>query len=293
MKEKLFNELENYLILIKEKAHQKSLKNLDHSIELLEIDLINFKRRLNNNSWQISYNDFFNKIPEEIKIYSSADLNYFFNTQSNLSEKNYNLKNSLLHIYNENIIFNLDKISENLKKWAFQELESIISSFKLVSFTHSNRNEDILSDSKKKLIHNIELFNQNLILKKERLVSKLGDLKIKVDKLNDYSFLSLNESKKYVSLDQDANSFWNFENLQNYFSEKFISLLDLLSVEKIQEYQPSKNDQLNLLRDFIEYRIPSKKNLKQIPKLYLQLFSNDTKPNSFFSSFISNQEKIF
>ena len=291
MKEKLFNELENYLILIKEKAHQKSLKNLDHSIELLEIDLINFKRRLNNNSWQISYNDFFNKIPEEIKIYSSDDLNYFFNTQSNLSEKNYNLKNSLLHIYNENIIFNLDKISEDLKKWAFQELESIISSFKLVSFTHSNRNEDILSDSKKKLFHNIELFNQNLILKKERLVSKLGDLKIKVDKFNDYSFLSLNESKKYVALDQDANSFWNFENLQNYFSEKFISLLDLLSVEKVQEYQPSKNEQLNLLRDFIEYRIPSQKNLKQIPKLYLQLFSNDTKPNSFFSSFISNQEK--
>ena len=72
-------------------------------------------------------------------------------------------------------------------------------------------------------------------------------------------FYSLNESKKYVSLDQDANSFWNFENLQNYFSEKFISLLDLLSVEKIQEHQLSKNDQLNLLRDFIEYRIPSKK----------------------------------
>ena len=98
MKEKLFNELENYSILIKEKAYQKSLKNLDQSIELLEIDLIKFKRILNNKSWQISYNDFFNKIPEEIKIYSSDDLNYFFNTQSNLSEKNYNLKNSLLHI---------------------------------------------------------------------------------------------------------------------------------------------------------------------------------------------------
>ena len=86
--------------------------------------------------------------------------------------------------------------------------------------------------------------------------------------------MGVDESKKYVALDQDANSFWNFENLQNYFSEKFISLLDLLSVEKVQEYQPSKNEQLNLLRDFIEYRIPSQKNLKQIPKLYLQLFNN-------------------
>ena len=70
---------------------------------------MDYKRILNNISWQISYDDFFSKIPEEIKIYSSDDLNYFFNTQKSLSEINYNLKNSLLNLYNENVIFSLEK----------------------------------------------------------------------------------------------------------------------------------------------------------------------------------------
>ena len=81
------------------------------------------------------------------------------------------------------------------------------------------------------------------------------------------------------------------KNLQNYFSEKFISLVNLLSSEQLQDPQLSKNDKLNSLRDFIECRIPSKKNLKEVPKLYLQLFSNETKPNPFFSNFISDQVK--
>ena len=147
--EKLFTELHNYLELIYKKSYQKSLKNLDHSIALLETDLMDYKRILNNISWQISYDDFFSKIPEEIKIYSSDDLNYFFNTQKSLSEINYNLKNSLLNLYNENVIFSLEKISEDLKKWSLQEMDLIISSFKLVSFTHANQNNDILLDSKK------------------------------------------------------------------------------------------------------------------------------------------------
>lgn len=289
--EKLFTELDNYLELIYKKSNLKSLKNLDYSIELLETDLMNYKRIINNISWQISYDDFFSKIPEEIKIYSSDDLNYFFNTQKSLSEINYNLKNSLLNLYNENIIFSLEKISEDLKKWSLQEMDIIISSFKLVSFTHSNQNNDILLDSKKKLLHNIDLLSQNLNLKKERFVYSIEDIRTRVDKFNDYSFLLLNESKKHITSYQNANSFWKFENLQNYFSEKFISLVNLLSSEQLQDQQLSKNDKLNSLRDFIECRIPSKKNLKEVPKLYLQLFSNETKPNPFFSNFISDQVK--
>ena len=50
-------------------------------------------------------------------------------------------------------------------------MDLIISSFKLVSFTHANQNNDILLDSKKKLLQNIDLLSQNLTVKKERFVS--------------------------------------------------------------------------------------------------------------------------
>ena len=61
--------------------------------------------------------------------------------------------------------------------------------------------------------------------------------------------------------------------------------------QELEQQQSSKNDKLNLLRDFLEHRTPSRKSLAELPKLYLQLFNDDTKPNPFFSSFISKQEK--
>ena len=51
----------------------------------------------------------------------------------------------------------------------------------------------------------------------------------------------------------------------------------------------SKKDKINLIREFVEKKVPSSKSISDIPKLYLQLFSNDTKPNAFFSDFISKK----
>ena len=50
----------------------------------------------------------------------------------NLVEKNYNLKTTLLYVYNEKIIFPFDKFFKDYIKWALSDLESLISSFKLV-----------------------------------------------------------------------------------------------------------------------------------------------------------------
>jgi len=290
--EKLFDPMDALSNLSKKKSALKKQLTFDFWIQQLETDFINFKRSLVKDSWQINYDDFFSKIPEEINLYSTEDINYFYNSQNNLDEKNYNLKTTLLYVYNEKIIFPLDKFFKDYIKWALSDLESLISSFKLVSFTQNNqKSEDLLRDSKKKLQKDIDLLLQKINLKKERLASFLDDLKLITSKFNDYQFLLLNESKKFIELNEDSNNKYNFEFIQNYISNKFIAVVDLLSYQELEQQQSSKNDKLNLLRDFLEHRTPSRKSLAELPKLYLQLFNDDTKPNPFFSSFISKQEK--
>ena len=99
-----------------------------------------------------------------------------------------------------------------------------------MSFTQNNqKSEDLLRDSKKKLQKDIDLLLQKINLKKERLASFLEDLKLITSKFNDYQFLLLNESKKFVKLNEDSNNKYNFEFIQNYISNKFIAVVDLLS----------------------------------------------------------------
>ena len=290
MKEKVFSPIEKILNACSKKLKLKEPTKIDIWISQLEVDYNSLKRSLIDNTWQINYEDIFNKFPDEIKVYSSDSINYFYNSQNNLLEKEYNLKNSLQYIYNEKIISPIVDLIDQHEEWVQKELENLISSYKLVSFTLSNQEEkDLLKDSKKKLLNTMELFNQHLSQKIDRFISFLDDLKVEINKFNDHQFLMLNESKKIIQLNPKDNSVFNFEKIQNYISEKFLSFIDLLSSEDKVSHLQSKKDKINLIREFIEKKVPSPKSISEIPKLYLQLFSSDTKPNAFFSDFIEKK----
>ena len=128
----------------------------------------------------------------------------------------------------------------------------------------------------------MELFNQNLSQKIDRFISFLDDLKVEINKFNDHQFLMLNESKKIIQLNPKDNSVFNLEKIQNYISEKFLSFIDMLTVEDKVSYNQSKKDKINLIREFVEKKVPSSKSISDIPKLYLQLFSNDISQMLFF-----------
>ena len=238
MKEKVFSPIEKILNACSKKLKLKEPSKIDHWISQLEVDYNSLKISINDNNWQINYEDIFNKFPEEIKVYSSEAINYFYNSQNNLLEKEYNLKNSLQYIYNEKIIFPIVNLIDQYEKWIQKELENLISSYKLVSFTLANQEEkDLLKDSKKKLLNTMELFNQNLSQKIDRFISFLDDIKVEINKFNDHQFLMLNESKKIIQLNPKDNSVFNFEKIQNYISEKFLSFIELLTVEDKVSYQ--------------------------------------------------------
>ena len=117
MKEKVFSPIEKILNACSKKLKLKEPSKIDHWISQLEADYNSLKISINDNTWQINYEDIFNKFPEEIKVYSSEAINYFYNSQNNLLEKEYNLKNSLQYIYNEKIIFPIVNLIDQHEKW--------------------------------------------------------------------------------------------------------------------------------------------------------------------------------
>ena len=235
--------------------------------------------------------DIFEKIPSEINLYSPQDLDNFLTKQNNLIEKQYNLKSSLQFLYSEKIIFSISSASNDYKEWLSEEFEELISSFKLVVFTMDNqKSPELLKDAKKKLILKIEEFDKNSKLKNERLNSYFEDLKVSTRKFSDYHFLLSNESKKYVE-SSSSSSKSVLVSIQNFISEKFLSFVDLVSVEEPPKELRSQSDKINIIRNFVQDCNPTKTQLDDLPKLYLQLFNNSTKPNNFFSGFI--EDKIY
>jgi hypothetical protein len=78
-------------------------------------------------------------------------------------------------------------------------------------------------------------------------------------------------------------------NIQNFISEKFLSFVDLVSIEEPVKELRSQSDKIKIIRNFVQECTPTKTQLDNLPKLYLQLFTNSTKPNTFFSEFIESK----
>jgi hypothetical protein len=237
----------------------------------------------------INNEDIFEKIPSEINLYSPQDLDNFLTKQNNLIEKQFNLKSSLQFLYSEKIIFSISSASNDYKEWLSEEFEELISSFKLVVFTMDNqKSPELLKDAKKKLILKIEEFDKTAKLKNERLNSYFEDLKLSTRKFSDYHFLLSNESKKYVE-SSSSSSKSTLVSIQNFISEKFLSFVDLVSVEEPPKELRSQSDKIKIIRNFVQDCNPTKTQLDDLPKLYLQLFNNSSKPNNFFSGFIEDE----
>ena len=230
-----FIQIEELLNLSSKKSLLKKQININNWIDKLERSFRSIVRSLEPNNWMINYEDIFEKIPSEINLYSPQDLDNFLTKQNNLIEKQFNLKSSLQFLYSEKIIFSISSASNDYKEWLSEEFEELISSFKLVVFTMNNqKSPELLKDAKKKLILKIEEFDKNSKLKNERLNSYFEDLKVSTRKFSDYHFLLSNESKKYVE-SSSSSSKSALVSIQNFISEKFLSFVDLVSVENLQK----------------------------------------------------------
>ena len=152
----------------------------------------------------------------------------------------------------------------------------------------------LIKDSVQKFNGKMIEFEKNLSLNKERFNSFINDLKINANKFPDYQYLMSNESKKYIdSATPLSSSSPSFYKIQNYISEKFLLLIDLLTIDNSLNESKSKSDKTIAIRDFINKCTPNEIDLNNIPKLYLQLFSKDANPNTFFSGFITKQISSF
>ena len=274
-------------------SSKKSLLNkqidINNWIDKLERKFGSVIRSLEPNNWTIINDYIFDKIPSEINLYSPEILDNFLNQQNNLIEKQFNLKSSLQFLYSENIIFPINKAIMDYREWLSEEFEELISSFKLVVFTMDNQNSpELLKDAKKKLNLKIEEFKKTFSLKNERLNSYFEDLKINTTKFSDYHFLLSNESKKYVD-SSSSSSKSGLVNIQNFISEKFLSIIDLVTIEEPVKELRSQSDKIKIIRNFVQDCNPTETQLDDLPKLYLQLFTNSAKPNTFFSEFIENK----
>ena len=286
-----FIQIEELLNLSSKKSLLKKQININNWIDKLERSFGSIVRSLEPNNWMINNEDIFEKIPSEINLYSPQDLDNFLTKQNNLIEKQFNLKSSLQFLYSEKIIFSISSASNDYKEWLSEEFEELISSFKLVVFTMDNqKSPELLKDAKKKLILKIEEFDKTAKLKNERLNSYFEDLKISTRKFSDYHFLLSNESKKYVE-SSSSSSKSTLVSIQNFISEKFLSFVDLVSVEEPPKELRSQSDKIKIIRNFVQDCNPTKTQLDDLPKLYLQLFNNSSKPNNFYSGFI--EDKIY
>jgi hypothetical protein len=286
-----FIQIEELLNLSSKKSLLKKQININNWIDKLERNFGSIVRSLEPNNWMINNEDIFEKIPSEINLYSPQDLDNFLTKQNDLIEKQFNLKSSLQFLYSEKIIFSISSASNDYKEWLSEEFEELISSFKLVVFTMDNqKSPELLKDAKKKLILKIEEFDKTAKLKNERLNSYFEDLKLSTRKFSDYHFLLSNESKKYVE-SSSSSSKSTLVSIQNFISEKFLSFVDLVSVEEPPKELRSQSDKIKIIRNFVQDCNPTKTQLDDLPKLYLQLFNNSSKPNNFFSEFI--EDKIY
>jgi hypothetical protein len=284
-----FSEIEDLLNVSSKKSLLKKQIDINNWIDKLERTFGIILRSLEPNNWMINSEDIFDKIPSEINLYSAEVIDNFQIKQNNLIEKQFNLKSSLQFLYNENIIFPISNVAKDYKEWLLQEMEELISSFKLVVFTMDNqKSPELLKDAKKKLILKIEEFKKISNLKSERLNSYFEDLKIKTRKFSDYHFLLSNESKKYVD-SSSSSSKLGLVNIQNFISEKFLTFVDLVSIDVPTKELLSQSDKVKIIRNFVQDCNPTKTQLDDLPKLYLQLFTNSSKPNNFFSEFIENK----
>ena len=284
-----FSEIEDLLNVSSKKSLLKKQIDINNWIDKLERTFGIILRSLEPNNWMIINEDIFDKIPSEINLYSAEAIDNFQIKQNNLIEKKFNLKSSLQFLYSENIIFPISNLAKDYKEWLLQEIEELISSFKLVVFTMANqKSPDLLKDAKKKLILKIEEFKMTSNLKNERLNSYFEDLKMNTRKFSDYHFLLSNESKKYVD-SSSSSSKLGLVNIQNFISEKFLAFVDLVSIDEPRKELLSQSDKIKMIRNFVHDCNPTKTQLDELPKLYHQLFTNSTKTNIFFSEFIENK----
>ena len=292
----IFNEVfDKYSVYINEidkKSSAKKTGKLDEIVTVLEGHLINTNREID--QFDLSgYMDIeIEQFPQELEVYSSESLNEFNFKQAGIYEKTYYVQATLKSIYYQSINSRIQQLVNYNKDWVRKEVEELISAYKLLIFTSDNQNDSGLIDEvRAKLKHKIKEFNSNLNVFKDRFHVEVHEIRNYCNKLSDEQFLLDNNSKRVVEGSKDGNGdfYSKINKVQNYLSENFIRLIESINPEKNISVQYSQSDKILELRKFMKSCSLKPSIFDNISPLYLQLFNYKIQPNSFFSSFVSNQ----
>lgn len=288
----VFNRFSAFVDLINKKLTSSKTDDVSNLLSEIEGYLAKTLRDLDQFNSSENIESVIDQFPTEVEIFPTEVINDFYNNQTQYSEKTYYLKATLMSIYFQEVDAKLKNIFHYNKDWLRKDIEEIISAIKLLNFTKENQKSvDLLKEAENKLINKLKEFKINLNNFKERSLVDFSDLNSYLNKLLNHEFLFKNNSRKVleVSQNESGNLYVKFEKIQHKLSEGFIKFVDLITPEETSEVQYSKSDKLNALRKFIVKSTPSFSFDQSDSQLYLQLFNYKIQPNSFFTSFISNQ----
>lgn len=289
------NVFKNYLKFINDLFKKiESKKSNDLSSIFLEIEGQLSKTIRDIDQYNSSKNIEFeiDQFPIELDVYSLEIINEFRKSQSALLEKTYYLQATLKSIYNQGVDSKIKQIIHYNKEWLRKEIEELIAAIKLLSFTKENQKSPILiKEVEDKLSLKIDDFKTKLSNYKERFLVDISDLNAYLKKLSNEDFLLQNNSKRVVELSQNNKGSLQtkFNIFQEKLSEYFLKFINYITPEDNLNLQYSNSDKLLELRKFMSNCSVSKSIDISVSELYLQLFNYKIQPNSFFSSFISDQ----
>ena len=288
----VFNRFSAFVDLISKKLVNPKIK--DNSDLLIEIEGYLTKTFRDLDQFKISkyIQSEIDQFPIEINVFTVEFVNDFINKQTAYSDKTYYLQTTLKSIYFQSVDSTLKHILHYSKQWLKKDLEEIISAIKLFNFTKENQSDtNLIKDAEGKLLNKIDDFKINLNKYKERVLVDFSDLKNDLNKFLDFEYLLSNNSRKVLdSVNEDTDGIYkNFEKLQTNLTEGFLSFINFVTPEENTVHHISKLDKLKALRTFISNCTPKPSLFDDDSKLYLQLFNYKIQPNSFFSSFISEQ----
>tara|TARA_B100001287_G_scaffold266254_1_gene260002 strand:- start:12650 stop:17536 length:4887 start_codon:yes stop_codon:yes gene_type:complete len=288
----VFSRFSAFVDLISKKISDKKIKDNTKILTEIEGYLTKTFRDLDQFSTSKNIQSEIDNFPSEINVFTAEYLNDFLNKQTIYYDKTYYLQSTLKSIYFQSVDSKLKHILQYNKEWLKNDLEEIISAIKLLNFTKDNQSDsNLIKDAENKLLSKIDGFKINLNKYKERVLVDFSELKSELNKILDFEYLLSNNSKKVVESNNDDRSgfYKKFEKLQIQLSEGFLSFVNFVTPEENTVQLFSKLDKLKALRTFISNCSPEPSLFVDDSRLYLQLFNNNTQPNPFFSSFVSEQ----
>ena len=266
--EELIVEIQNHLVKYNE-SYFKNYNNIDFQKEMMEI-------------------------PDELSVYDLKTLNNFHSFQTKLPIQIIYPKNTFFSIYNKEIAPIIKDLISDEFQTAKLQLEKILSSLQLIVFTLNNQSDtNVYNDVVDKAKNTSKDIFENLELTLSRFEVSIHKLKDKLTKISEVDFIMLNNTKKaqFSNIDTSQNSglMNRIKTIQTLFSDKMISVLNIISPKVDNRLHIGFSNRMDKLRSFVDSVSLNEVVKDRIPLFYSQLFSGYHQPNEFYSSFVKSQ----